>query len=384
MFISLFRQKEGIMYISFQELFQLNNMKKAKLIAGKEGTNHLIRWYHIVEMENVDEWMEPHILALTTGVGFSHTQNDLKHMIFSLSKVRASGLIIGIGRYILDIDSEIIQYADELNFPLITIPGNIKYLSLTYELGTLILKKQIDYTEFEKTFKNSLINEKINNNQKLLSYGYQENSTYYICILQVNDNNFNNFKYEIIKMLKNISQDILYLIETSQIILFVPFKNLDTVSRLKNILLKMQNILKILSDNIFIGVSHQINNSSDIPRGYLEAKQALKISYKTKEIVFYQDFSLLGLIDMNKQDHFDRIINDYLGELIDHDDLLITIYTYLLQEMNMTKTANVLYIHINTLKYRMKKIKELLPVPLEGHNIYNVQTALYLFLYFKN
>lgn len=42
-----------------------------------------------------------------------------------------------------------------------------------------------------------------------------------------------------------------------------------------------------------------------------------------------------------------------------------TLYTYLLHNQNAVKTAQIMFLHRNTLKYRMEKIREIIMVPLE-------------------
>ena len=48
-----------------------------------------------------------------------------------------------------------------------------------------------------------------------------------------------------------------------------------------------------------------------------------------------------------------------------HCEYCRTLYTYLLHNQNAVKTAQIMFLHRNTLKYRMEKIREIIQVPLE-------------------
>lgn len=48
-----------------------------------------------------------------------------------------------------------------------------------------------------------------------------------------------------------------------------------------------------------------------------------------------------------------------------HCEYCRTLYTYLLHNQNAVKTAQIMFLHRNTLKYRMEKIRDIIQVPLE-------------------
>lgn len=49
-----------------------------------------------------------------------------------------------------------------------------------------------------------------------------------------------------------------------------------------------------------------------------------------------------------------------------HCEYCRTLFTYLLHNQNAVKTAHILFLHRNTLKYRMEKIREIIQVPLDN------------------
>lgn len=62
-----------------------------------------------------------------------------------------------------------------------------------------------------------------------------------------------------------------------------------------------------------------------------------------------------------------------------HTQYCLTLFTYLLNERNAVKTAQTLYLHRNTLKYRLEKIDGLIPVDLDNPSVrFRLLTSLYV------
>ncbi len=61
------------------------------------------------------------------------------------------------------------------------------------------------------------------------------------------------------------------------------------------------------------------------------------------------------------------------------EELRKTLYTYLFCGSSITKTAESLFVHRNTIKYRLKKCEEILEIDLsEVSNCFQLQLALVL------
>lgn len=74
-------------------------------------------------------------------------------------------------------------------------------------------------------------------------------------------------------------------------------------------------------------------------------------------------------------------VMEILGELIQHDeennsDYVNTLQVYLEEGGNIGETAQKLYVHRNTIKYRITKVEEILNIDLEDTNtVFNLQFA---------
>ncbi|MBQ1289387.1 MAG: helix-turn-helix domain-containing protein, partial [Erysipelotrichaceae bacterium] len=85
---------------------------------------------------------------------------------------------------------------------------------------------------------------------------------------------------------------------------------------------------------------------------------------------------------INRYDDLKAYIYPTVLDLLDYDrknnsNLTTTLYVYLDNFGNTAKSAELLYIHKNTLLYRMQKIKEILHCELEnGEEILRVMMSL--------
>lgn len=104
---------------------------------------------------------------------------------------------------------------------------------------------------------------------------------------------------------------------------------------------------------------------TDFYLSYREARQAMRIArdlYPTGFVVGYSEIGLYRLLFSVPPTDLDSFYRETLGPLEDYDrlhgsDLARTLETYLLNGGNMAHSARDLYVHYNTLRYRLVQIE---------------------------
>ena len=113
------------MSISIRDVLSEDSARyRVKLLAGKRGDQRSISWVHVIEDSTIIQNFWGNELAVTLGIGFP-TADALIHIIELLIKKRCSGLIINTGKYIEKVPQEVIDYCDDRDFPLITVPWEV-------------------------------------------------------------------------------------------------------------------------------------------------------------------------------------------------------------------------------------------------------------------
>lgn len=128
----------------------------------------------------------------------------------------------------------------------------------------------------------------------------------------------------------------------------------------------------------------------EIHLSYLEARNSLLIGSslnKGKKMYFYEDIELFKLLlDSSDYVNMDPVIERKIGKLIQYDkendsDLVKTLFYYLTFNGSLKETANQLYIHRNSVKYRIDRIKEIADIKLDT---FQEKVLYYCCIFFHN
>ena len=104
------------------------------LLAGEDGCSNAMSWVQLVEDKTILQQLWGKELVVTTGLGFQ-SQKKLKEFIEQLVKYHSVGLVINTGKYVFDIDQEIIDFCNELsNEGPVIILDDIAYIDYSYNL----------------------------------------------------------------------------------------------------------------------------------------------------------------------------------------------------------------------------------------------------------
>lgn len=141
----------------------------------------------------------------------------------------------------------------------------------------------------------------------------------------------------------------------------------------------------------YIGVGNEYNHVNDMRTSYLEALEVVETSvFLNKQSVFAVNYRSLGIKRYLKEIYKKNIAENYyhptLLKLIGKDlesksELTKTLRVYLENDSRVGLTADELFIHTNTLNYRIKQMQELSELNLTN---FNEKTNLYLELQLLN
>ena len=122
-----------------------------------------------------------------------------------------------------------------------------------------------------------------------------------------------------------------------------------------------------IDTSLGIGRSYPV---AELNNSFNEARVALTIPMLMGEKSFTQHFSDMGIYSFvfsQSREKIKAYCQKYLGQLIEENGdadsaLLPTLRTLLDTGFSMKTTAEILHIHVNTLYYRINKIKQLLNI----------------------
>ncbi|MGM0603360.1 MAG: PucR family transcriptional regulator [Bacillota bacterium] len=152
---------------------------------------------------------------------------------------------------------------------------------------------------------------------------------------------------------------------------------------------KIRNIVKERSKfDLTIGIGKYKKNTMNICKSYDEARKAVDLSrmMKKNKVMMYDNLGVYKLLDDLSTDlSAKKFYNSYLEELINYDDknnteLVNTLEALSRNDWNMKEAAEEIYIHYNTMKYRVKRIEEIMDIDLQDPDEkFNLTFSLKLF-----
>lgn len=369
------------MSIYCSDLFSLTTFQNVKLRAGEDGLTRKVTWPFVCVTPTISQWLHGGELLFVTGLGLSISDTYLINLTTECISKNLSGIIFLLHpEHIAFIPNEVLRLANEKSFPLFEMPWDVKLVDATREIIQLI---QAEHNFQERTrffLESALFSENCDIDSLLQFYDIALYSNYCLGIVQANETSFskttelcfrqmNSFVRH--KRFETDTSTILSFSYANQLILLITAdQNFDDVR--KEIEKAFRHVKTLFpSHPIYLAFSAVKQEISEIKAAYKEVQ--LCLSYKDYHllpspecIIRYEQLGIYRiLLELKKNGSIVDYCYKNIEVLIDYDqkhssNLLKTLKSYFINNNSLTKTAADLYIHKNTLSYRLSLIKTLL------------------------
>ena len=389
------------MSIMVKDIFKLNTLEKLELVGGNAGIEKCIEWIYVAEcfedpLEGI-KWLQGGEIVFITGVGMKSDISALTELIKGISDKKGVGLIVNIGKYISNIPKEAIEISNKLEIPLFTLPWEAKLVEVSQEISNAIILARIEENSMNHFLNNILFGDGDLEGkaiEKAAYFGY--NLTGECCICVVDIDGFEKFlklkglddEISISKIkltFRKIVQDILAkyalkvpIIDNGDAVIFFNRAEENCMNRLEKALKEIQEVITKRMDGISVsvGIGNAYEDLNMMKQSLKEAELAIesgKCEGLNNTIRRYKEIGIYGLLySVENKNVLENYYVDTLGAIIENDNkskdsnLIEILETYLNENCNLTITAEKLFLHRNTLKYRMKKIETALNCDLRS------------------
>lgn len=132
------------------------------------------------------------------------------------------------------------------------------------------------------------------------------------------------------------------------------------------------------SNEMNVGISQCFQDLAGIKNHYIQSIKALELGVfinPQNNLFYYDEYSFYHLLEMaGEQTNLKDFCNPVLLDLIDYDlqyktNYCHNLFIHLLNDCNVTKTSQHFQIHRNSMKYRIKKIAEIMAVSLDDTEV---------------
>lgn len=343
-----------------------------KLIAGKAGLNNYVRWVHLIENADISPFLHGNEMVFITGVGIN-SESHLMSFVEELTAKRCSALVINTGKYIKSIPESVKDFCDINSLPLFTVPWEVRLIDITYDFCHRIVTGEEIETALATALRNLIFSPENETGYKptLERRGYYQAMDYCIGICSIKSTlSEEDMKKAALadmqKVLNTCGKQFSFFFQDKNLVLVCPDCNEQDVRQL---LSAFDSIITSRNNDISItgGISPSKQGYKAISDGYRKAVMTLRVaSLHGSKCTGYSDMGIYKLlVHIKDTSVLHEIYDETLGVLEEFDstngtDYMDTLRCYLENDSSVQEVARIMFVHRNTVNYKLRRIKEIL------------------------
>lgn len=363
-----------------------------KLLAGRKGLNNLVEWVHIIENDEVSKFLHGNEVVFTSGI-LNNSEEWLLDYAEKLYRSGTSAFVVNLGPYTKSIPKEVINFCDEVNMPLYSMPWETRMVDVTRDICYRIMQKEQVEISLATTIKNIIFKTGDLNTQilQMERYGYQRDNNFCFITMSFDFESKKTNEF-VINRIKKCSERIarsiheLYICFSYNeywVLVLVNYSDHD-IDNFISKFLKNEQSSTGKECKINIGVSNNQKGIELQAENFNKALMALEIAKrKDSEVIFYDKLDIYKvLLNIKEKNVLKEYYDNTLGLLEKYDkenntDLMNFMHLYLENNGSQSRVAEKQFIHRNTVNNQVKKIEK-----VTGCNLMNLDDKLRLYLAF--
>lgn len=375
------------------DLFKLSSMKQLEIAAGSENLANPIRWIYFADTIDIDDytnWIEGHELIIVTGRNFSHHPELMIPILSKLKEKEIAGILFNLGNFIKVLPDTLVKEASRLHIPLFTLPWSAKLINVSREIcNQIILDERKGFSE-NNFLDKILFNPNLSTaelTQIILDTNFDFKKPCRLGVIQYRTNDtssdhnmqvsldpvlIHSFRNEIISHKYDLSFTL-----HGGLLIFIASSELIESKGFQRALTALFTFLQPkFPDTLFnCGIGRAYEQPYDYKKSYREALKvsSAMISAKANEFIsFYDHADISKLLSyMEDKELLKEFYYSKLTPLLAYDsthdsNLINTLWEFLHNDLDLNITADKLFLHKNTLRYRINRIEEILNCSLEN------------------
>lgn len=133
------------MEYKIRNILESSIMEGSELITGEKGLSNSISDIIIMEAHDVKNWLKPDQLVLTSLFSLQDSSDEeCLQFIREMVELKASGLIVRLGRFVDSIPSALIEGGEKYGLPIILIGEEVEYRDIVLEVMHNVLNRKAE------------------------------------------------------------------------------------------------------------------------------------------------------------------------------------------------------------------------------------------------
>ncbi|MCC8142282.1 MAG: PucR family transcriptional regulator ligand-binding domain-containing protein [Lachnospiraceae bacterium] len=371
------------MAIELRHLLEETSHMPIRPAAGEGGLDHLVFWAHIIEGPEAVPYLESGELAITTGAAMSENVSErLPAFVEEVYKRDAAGILINIGPFIREIPQPVLDFCNANEFPLFTFPWEIHISELMQIFCFALARDKQRGSETIGAMKSAILfpEQKELYTVALSQADFQADWNYAAIVICLPDG-YDEKQLSLLSLrLDNYLQhnhrnSIAFSLEDELVVVVGNMEEKKLPSFVEIIRSFLSSFYSSLSYTI--GVGQLMPSVQNISKSYSQARQIATLHAQDRirpDLIFYSDMGIYKLLMcIDDEDVLREYYDQTIRPLMDYDEknninLTQVVDSYLTHNGSVNEVAQELYLHRNTINYRIKRAEEVLQMNLSHHD----------------
>src|SRR5690606_21807865 len=128
--------------LPLSDVLRLPCLEGAKVLAGHQGLARRVSRLNVMEVPDVEPWVKPGELLLTTGYPLRGVPEGLAPLVTRLADRGVAGIAIKEGRYLEEVPDDVLAEANRVGMPVLGLPQDIGFDDVINQVLTAVLNRQ--------------------------------------------------------------------------------------------------------------------------------------------------------------------------------------------------------------------------------------------------
>lgn len=389
------------MAITIKELLRLNSMSSFTLVAGGGGLTQTVEiidmldfaWERYDEFSSIyyekDKIFDEHSFVISSLMFANNAPQKIYGTIQRLIKYGVVGLAFKTAFY-SELPAEVYELANRSNFAIFRIDNDVTYREIIVEVTEAIRQNKniLESADCLSQMLRQVISvDEVAALAAKLSPDLRGHAKIALIVPMSEENAFSvDYTIRNFRMYEEFKRKVLmfgYLSDTNPGVALIATMDEKNVKKMDVILNIAIETCGINPETVFISYSNIHRTFTDLNQCVVEASEALTAcKVLQKQSVQYNELGTLSfLIPSINNPYVRTYMQSFLKPILPNEEDMKTVIAFVRAGGNHSQSAEELHLHVNTLRYRIKRIHSLLAPELSDESFYEclaVAVKIYL------
>ncbi len=382
--------------ITCRDVYNLR-LDGVELLTGEAGLERVVSWTYMVQTRPYRDHMNPGNFALIVVDYLRFNMDEAYDTMVELNDLGISGLAVSVVDDKEEIPEKMIKKAGELSLPLFQIRWEgATFVDIAQSIGELILETNVNNKRTGDYLYNLLFGYEVNEKyiEKISAqFGLEFDHPYRVGVIVIDRKygvNLEQDEHTYCYYMDCLNRAVIHMKKRPMymrflnkfVLLFEETSTKETESQIEEILKELDNrapFAGAICSTCILGAAY--TDPADFGKSYQEAKNLipkkdLLPNPTGKKVISASSMGIYKyLFNSGNQQEIMNYCNEKLKQLEMYDNengsfLIDTLVNYYMNGFNVGKTAQMMFVHRNSLQYRLKKIEEILGISLDDSMAY--------------